>query len=180
MLIVRDHVFPSWSIVCSFQKNTWQIDWFSFLGFLYALSRNHTFKTSDHGLFSFLNNRCLNILRLQPCHDFVILGPLHHSWKKPYAPQLDYSILLFQLLATPHLHSLLDLPVLEIGYEWNPMVTGSNISVMFFKDFIYLFIHERHRDQGRERSRVHAGTLKWDSIPGLQDHALGQRQALNH
>ena len=45
----------------------------------------------------------------------------------------------------------------------------------------YLFIHERHRerergrDTGRGRSRLHAGSLKWDSIPGLQDRALGQR-----
>ena len=52
----------------------------------------------------------------------------------------------------------------------------------FFK---ILFIHERERerergrDTGRERSRLHARSPMWDSIPGLQDHALGQRQALN-
>ena len=55
----------------------------------------------------------------------------------------------------------------------------------FFKDFIYLFIHDSHterergRDTGRGRSRLHAGSLTWDSIPGLQDRALGQRQAPN-
>ena len=38
---------------------------------------------------------------------------------------------------------------------------------------------ERGRDAGRGRSRLHAGSLTWDSIPGLQDRALGQRQALN-
>ena len=38
---------------------------------------------------------------------------------------------------------------------------------------------ERGRDTGRERSRLHAGSLMWDSIPGLQDCALGQRQVLN-
>ena len=49
-----------------------------------------------------------------------------------------------------------------------------------------LFIHERQRERergrdiGRGRSRLHAGSLMWDSIPGLQDHALGKRQALNH
>ena len=32
---------------------------------------------------------------------------------------------------------------------------------------------ERGRDTGRGRSRFHAGSLMWDSIPGLQDHALG-------
>ena len=38
---------------------------------------------------------------------------------------------------------------------------------------------ERGRDTGRGRSRLHAGSPTWDSIPGLQDHALGQRQVLN-
>ena len=39
---------------------------------------------------------------------------------------------------------------------------------------------ERHRERGRDtgrdtgrgRSRLHAGRLMWDSIPGLQDHTL--------
>ena len=35
---------------------------------------------------------------------------------------------------------------------------------------------ERGRDTGRGRSRLHAGNLTWDSIPGPQDHALGRRQ----
>ena len=49
----------------------------------------------------------------------------------------------------------------------------------------YLFIHERHRerergrDTGRGRSRLHARSPMQDSILGLQDQALGQRQALN-
>ena len=34
---------------------------------------------------------------------------------------------------------------------------------------------ERGRDIGRGRSRLHAGSLKWDLIPGLQYHALGCR-----
>ena len=48
----------------------------------------------------------------------------------------------------------------------------------FFKD---LFMRDTHRgrDIGRERSRLHAGSLMWDLISGLQDHTLGQRQALN-
>ena len=32
---------------------------------------------------------------------------------------------------------------------------------------------ERGRDTGRGRSRLHAASLMWDSIPGPQDHALG-------
>ena len=39
---------------------------------------------------------------------------------------------------------------------------------------------ERERERGRGRSRLHAGNPTWDSIPGLQDQALDQRQVLNH
>ena len=39
---------------------------------------------------------------------------------------------------------------------------------------------ERCRDTGRGRSRLHVGSPMWDSIPGLRDHALSQRQMLNH
>ena len=38
---------------------------------------------------------------------------------------------------------------------------------------------ENRRDIGRGRSRLHTGSPMWDSIPGLQGHALGQRQVLN-
>ena len=37
---------------------------------------------------------------------------------------------------------------------------------------------EGGRDTGRGRSRLHARSL-WDSILGLQDHALSKRQTLN-
>ena len=36
---------------------------------------------------------------------------------------------------------------------------------------------ERGRDTGRGKSRLHAGSPTRDSIPDLQDRALGQRQA---
>ena len=41
---------------------------------------------------------------------------------------------------------------------------------------------ERGRDTGRGRSRLHAGSLTWDSIPGLQDQALaeGSAKPLSH
>ena len=52
----------------------------------------------------------------------------------------------------------------------------------FFKDF-FLFVRERHkeggRDIGRGGSRLPAGSLMQDSIPGSWEHALGQRQAPN-
>ena len=34
----------------------------------------------------------------------------------------------------------------------------------------------RGRDTGRGSSRLHGGSSTWDSIQGLQDHALGYRQ----
>ena len=43
--------------------------------------------------------------------------------------------------------------------------------IFIFKDFIYE--RERERERGRGRSRIHIGSLMWDLIPGLQDHALG-------
>ena len=63
------------------------------------------------------------------------------------------------------------------------LISYSSAISNIFKRF-YLFIHERHRkkergkDTGRGRSRLHAGRLTWDSILGLQDHALGRRQVL--
>ena len=53
-------------------------------------------------------------------------------------------------------------------------------SFSFFFLRFYFFIHDRHTQRGRDRSRLHAGSPTWDSIPGLQDHALGLRQAPNH
>ena len=57
-----------------------------------------------------------------------------------------------------------------------------------FKFFLkFLFIYDSHREREREAQRHRqrekqapcTGSPTWDSIPGLQDHALGQRQALN-
>ena len=52
----------------------------------------------------------------------------------------------------------------------------------FFLRF-YLFMidteREKGRDTGRGRSRLHAGSPTRAWIPGLQDHTLGPRQALN-
>ena len=49
---------------------------------------------------------------------------------------------------------------------------------LFFKKI--LFINERHREREREaetQAEGEAGSIQgaptWDSIPGLQDHALG-------
>ena len=51
------------------------------------------------------------------------------------------------------------------------------VSLFFaFKDFIYLFMKDTHTERGRGRSRLHAGSPTWDSIPGPRDHALSQMQ----
>ena len=58
----------------------------------------------------------------------------------------------------------------------------------FFLKILFLCIHERHRERegGRQRHRQRekqtpsTGSPMWDSIPGLQDRALGQTQAPNH
>ena len=59
----------------------------------------------------------------------------------------------------------------------------ASLQCAIFKRF-YLFIHERHkergRDTGRGRGRVPVGSLMQNSIPGLRDHALSRRQTLNH
>ena len=54
---------------------------------------------------------------------------------------------------------------------------GGTFCLFFLKkDFIYLFIHERHtergRDTGRGRSRLPAGSPMRDLIPGSLDHDL--------
>ena len=57
----------------------------------------------------------------------------------------------------------------------------TSLSFFIFKDFIYLLMRnterererEIGRDTGRGRSRLHAGSLMWNSIRGLRDQALG-------
>ena len=61
---------------------------------------------------------------------------------------------------------------------------GAYFFTSFFlnKDFIYLFMRDtqiERLDTDRGRSRLHAWSLMWDLIQGLQDHSLGQRQAPN-
>ena len=56
------------------------------------------------------------------------------------------------------------------------------LHTFFLKDFIYLFMRdtEKGRDIGRGRIRLHAGSPVWESVMGLQDQTLRQRQMLNH
>ena len=60
-------------------------------------------------------------------------------------------------------------------------------TLFFFIFFLCLFIYDSHRERKREGQRHRqrenqapcTGSPMWDSIPGLQDRALGQRQAPN-
>ena len=76
------------------------------------------------------------------------------------------------------------------GFYFNVTETNLHFTSYFFKKIVFIYSletqkererkRERERDEGRGRSRLHAGNSMWDSIPGLQDHALGRRQTLNH
>ena len=65
------------------------------------------------------------------------------------------------------------------------VVSPAAFSRSFFFFFKFLFIYDSHRERERQRHRQRekqapfTGSPMWDSIPGLQDRALGQRQALN-
>ena len=52
----------------------------------------------------------------------------------------------------------------------SPNFDSYQLLVHSFSFLKILFIHERHREReaetGRERSRLHAGSPMWDSIPG--------------
>ena len=58
------------------------------------------------------------------------------------------------------------------------------IFFIFLSFFFLIYSWESHTERGRDtdrgRSRLHARSPMWDSNPGIQDHALSQRQALNH
>ena len=55
--------------------------------------------------------------------------------------------------------------------------------ILFYLRF-YLFIHERHRERGRDigrgRSRLPAESPMQDSITGPRDRDLSRKQTLNH
>ena len=62
-----------------------------------------------------------------------------------------------------------------------------NHFALFLKDFIYLFMRDTQRERERERQRhrqrekqAPRGDLSAGLDLGPQDHALSQRQTLNH
>ena len=67
------------------------------------------------------------------------------------------------------------------AHHWATQGSPDPQILFFFKYFIIYswdtHTHtQRGRDTGRGRSRLHAGSLMWDSILGLQDQALGWRR----
>lgn len=65
----------------------------------------------------------------------------------------------------------------KIDNVTNIYIYKNVLSSLFFLK-IYLFIYDRHRE--REREAEIQEEREAGSMPGLQDHALGQREALNH
>ena len=64
-------------------------------------------------------------------------------------------------------------------------IFGINMKKFFLNFYLFMIVTERERERERQRHRPRekqapcTGSLMWDSIPGLQDRALGQRQAPN-
>ena len=63
------------------------------------------------------------------------------------------------------------------------MPTVEKIAIFLNFFFLFMIVTQRERERQRHRQREKqapcTGSPTWDLIPGLQDHALGQRQALN-
>ena len=85
-------------------------------------------------------------------------------------------VLTGRFLYTEYIFS--DIPYLEA------LASAFLVFFFFFFNLIHLLMRnthtqrerERGRDTGRGRSSLHAGSLMWDSIPELLDHALSKRQ----
>ena len=64
------------------------------------------------------------------------------------------------------------------------LLLQQQLQTHFFFKILFIYSWETQRERSRDtdwgRSSLHAGRPMWDSILGLQDHALGWRQVLNH
>ena len=63
-------------------------------------------------------------------------------------------------------------------------LSALHLSLSLSLFFLFMIVTQRERERQRHRQREKQAPCTrsptWDSIPGLQDRALGQRQALNH
>ena len=71
------------------------------------------------------------------------------------------------------------LRVWRVGYPVECPLTGICLIVFFSFYFFQDFIHSFMRDTGRGRSRLHAGSLMWDSIPGSLPELKADAQPLS-
>ena len=109
-------------------------------------------------------------------------------WAKGSAKQLSYPGCPSYLDEVPIIHFCFSFSCLHgcILQEVTVAKFKKGVACVFFFLRFYLFTHERHRERerdrntGRGRSRLHAGSPMWDSVLRLCDHALSQRQMLNH
>ena len=73
--------------------------------------------------------------------------------------------------------------LLGISNNNRKLISSANV-FLFLKYFIYLSMHkrcrERGRDTGRGRSRLHAGSSMRNSIPGSQPELKADAQPLSH
>ena len=118
----------------------------------------------------------LHVLFVHPSEFARVWGltPVRPPWPSlpralgaPAAPSTPNSQLLLRQLTSSHFQNLRysKFQIFEIL-----------IPHILFKDFIDLFMRDTERERQRHRqrgSRLHARSQTWDSIPGLQDQALG-------
>ena len=105
-------------------------------------------------------------------------GQTPASWNRGHTPGPSHS------LASPG-HTGVAAGRMEpcIFHEASPDSQRRGGRLEFFFLRFYLFIHEKHKERQRHRQKEKQAPCReaqCDSIPGLQNHALGQRQALNH
>ena len=116
--------------------------------------------------------------------------------KEPVPQFLQVHTITWNLLTVrlPHNYSLksLSFPTLQ-SYHCLQVCPTSSLSIkgpllsqthfFFFKFFfnfhLFMIVTERERERQRHKQAPCTGSPMWDSIPGLQDRALGQRQAPN-
>ena len=98
---------------------------------------------------------------------------LHFKIKLLWKSSLLWSYFI-RLLLHRILKNYIDPMYLIISRAWFFFLISWFHRETFFSLRFYVFIHEGHRERGRDtgrgRSRLHAGSSMWDSIPGSRDH----------
>ena len=88
----------------------------------------------------------------------LLLGGYGRNWLTVVPPEITGE--------TPHHSELLDSVPDAVSLFQNPAIHEPLHQVLFFLIKILFINHERHTERGRERSRLHAGSLMWDLISG--------------